>query len=156
MNKITNAGCLFTNYNHVLSGYQPKKKIPFISGFGGKKLSYETIIETAIRETIEELFDINYVPFELIYRIKKINPTKVIMQDNYLLFVYSFEQLLDILHISKEIISTYIYLSFPTTIPDLIFNRITNNKSEVSQLCLLPYTKNIKIDPIFILDINLI
>jgi hypothetical protein len=156
MNKITNAGCLFTNYNHVLAGYQPKKKIPFISGFGGKKLSYETIIETAIRETIEELFDINYVPFELIYRIKKINPTKVIMQDNYLLFVYSFEQLLDILHISKEIISTYIYLSFPTTVHDLIFNRIINNKSEVSQLCLLPYTKNIKIDPIFILDINLI
>ena len=156
MNKITNAGCLFTNYNHVLAGYQPKKKTPFISGFGGKKLNYETITETAIRETIEELFDINYVPFELIYRIKKINPTKVVMQDNYLLFVYSFEQLLDILYISKEIISTNLYLSFPLTIPDLIFNRIINNKSEVSQLCLLPYTKNIKIDPIFILDINLV
>ena len=156
MNKITNAGCLFTNYNHVLAGYQPKKKIPFISGFGGKKINYETITETAIRETIEELFDINYVPFELIYRIKKINPTKVVMQDNYLLFVYSFEQLLDILYISKEIISTNIYLSFPLTIPDLIFNRIINNKSEISQLCLLPYTKNIKIDPIFILDINLV
>jgi hypothetical protein len=156
MNKITNAGCLFTNYNHVLAGYQPNKKIPIISGFGGKKLSYEIIIETAIRETIEELFDINYIPFELIYRIKKINPTKIVTQDNYLLFVYSFEQLLDILYISKEIISTNLYLSFPTTIPDLIFNRIINNKSEVSQLCLLPYTKNIKIDPLFILDINLI
>ena len=156
MNKITNAGCLFTNYNHVLAGYQPKKKIPFISGFGGKKLSNENIIETAIRETIEELFDIDYVPFELIYRIKKINPTKVVTQDNYLMLVYSFEQLLDILHISKEIISTNLYLSFPTTIPDLIINRIINNKAEISQLCLLPYTKNLKIDPIFILDINLI
>ena len=78
------------------------------------------------------------------------------MQDNYLMLIYSFEQLLNILYISKEIISTNLYLYFPTTIPDLIFNRITNNKSEVSQLCLLPYTKNIKIDPIFILDINLI
>ena len=47
------AGCIFTNGTHVLAGFQPNKKSPAISGFGGKRHGTETFTQTALRETLE-------------------------------------------------------------------------------------------------------
>ena len=51
------AGSVFTDSKIILAGYQPRKKKPFISGIGGKREEGESYMDTAIRETVEELFE---------------------------------------------------------------------------------------------------
>ena len=57
------AGIMFTNGSLVLSGYsQHKNKL---TGIGGKKENNELPYETALRETMEELFELKEIPTEL-------------------------------------------------------------------------------------------
>lgn len=154
--KYTSAGCFFTDEKLVLCGYQANKKNPSISGFGGKKNeSDKTYIDTAIRETLEELFDI--IPDKQIikYIILKIIHKKIIVQNNYYMLVYTLDDLeliLDIL-IQKEITSK-LYDVMPRTISELIFKRKINEISEISHLCLLPNINKINIHHDFVQDIN--
>lgn len=154
--KYNYAGSFFTDQKLVLCGYQQNKKIPNLSGFGGKKEDIDkTYIETAIRETIEELFDIKpdrdtikYINHNVIYK-------RLVIQNNYYMLVYTFDDLeimLDILH--KKEITSKLYTDFPKTISELIFNRNFNVKSEISYLCLLPLKENISINFELIQDIN--
>jgi hypothetical protein len=154
--KYTSAGSFFTNEKLVLCGYQQNKKISNISGFGGKKeLKDKTYIETAIRETLEELFDI--IPDKEITNIINMNiiHKNVLIQDEYCMLTYTFDDLETILHIlNKFQIKSNLYDNFPLTISELIFNRKIDSKSEISHLCLLPLKENILIDNDFIKDIN--
>jgi hypothetical protein len=57
------AGIVFTNGTHILAGYQPRKKNPHISGLGGSKQKDESYMQTAWRETLEELFELKDILF---------------------------------------------------------------------------------------------
>jgi hypothetical protein len=150
------AGCLFTNHNHVLAGYHHRKSIPFIGGFGGKKEKNEVYEESAIREMVEELFNVTNVSFTLIINIKKIIPLKTLHHNNYYILVYTFDDLLTILTECKKFVKSDLYEKMPDTVETLIFDRLYNEKSEISTLCLLPKSKFLKIEKDFILDISMI
>lgn len=156
------AGLLFLDAIHVLGGWQPTKKIPIISGFGGSIKPGEDWQTAAVRETLEELFDIENPPSELITQIKEIlfssssHQQNTHTSDNYTYATLYFSDLITILHIVSESgIQSPIYPNgIPLTIADLIFNRIFTTKSEVQQLVLLPIDQNIKLDSYFIEDIS--
>ena len=156
-NNFKGAGCIFTNKIHILAGYQPNKKEPTISGFGGKRQGTETYIETALRETIEELFHIKDVPIALLDRIRDtVVPERILYQGHYRAIIYTFDHLIEILACVKYYIgkSDLYPDGFPMTLNDLIIERKINASAEISQLCVLPVSNNLTIDSFFIKDIN--
>jgi len=136
------SGCIFTDENHYLAGYQPNKKNPMISGIGGSKEEGETYIITAIREAIEELFEVN-VKREIINDIQMyIMPRRIIKNGSYVIVKYSFEDLQYMMKIirSHRIVSP-LYDKIPINILELIFNRKIDKSSEISHLAILPLVK---------------
>jgi hypothetical protein len=153
------AGCIFTNNTHILAGYQPNKKIPCISGFGGKRQGNEDFRITAIRETVEELFDMKDISMDLINYINdQIIPTKIIINGTHVNVVLSFNHMMDVISYIKEYgAHSDIYPDgIPTTIPELIFNRYAKESSEIQNICILPLSKILPIDPSFIEDLNML
>jgi hypothetical protein len=159
--EYTGAGCVFTDKYHILAGYQPRKNIPFISGFGGSKHPGETALVTAIRETIEELYDIAHVPDDLINTIHNaIRPMKLVSSGTYVLAIYSLRDL----EILVNVVETYgiespLYTKLPHTVPELIFWRKKSNTAEISHILLLPYVKEHEtnspfVDPLFLEDMK--
>lgn len=150
------AGIVFTDGKLMLAGYQPKKTHPYISGIGGSKKNNETPQDTAIRETLEEIFDIEIVKEDMLDLIKKnIIPGKTVKNGSYVCFVYSFNDLEKLLNIVKYSgLRSPLYNQIPTTVSDLILNRDTTNESEISHLCLLPLVKHNSKNPL--VDKNLI
>ena len=134
----TGAGCLFTNGVHTLAGYQPRKSEPTISGFGGKREPEETDpFQTALRETLEELFGIHK---EVIAAINlPLKPKRIIQNGSYHVYVFSFADLELMLYRLQEagVTSPY-YLYLPNTVADLIFHRRVDSDAEIGSLCLLP------------------
>jgi len=132
------AGCLFTNGVHTLAGYQPHKCTPTISGFGGKKEPEETDpFQTAVRETLEELFGLDKNVIKAIQFPLK--PKRIIQNGSYHVYVFSFADLEQMLYTLQEagVTSPY-YLYLPNTIADLIFHRRVDSDAEIGSLCLLP------------------
>jgi len=154
--KKSNAGIMFTNGTHVLCGYQPNKKIPIISGFGGKIKENETLNIAAIRETLEELFNINPSPDLLLYLENILKTRYASFNKNYYIIKLSFSDLFKIIKIlaSKQYVSP-LYDFWPINIRELIFNRKIMYTNEISHLCILPCILDLKIDQCFIDDINL-
>lgn len=150
------AGAIFTNGTHILAGYQPNKKTPFISGIGGRMEESEKFIETAIRESIEEILDIKIVPRKLIEDIiKNVEFKKTIENDSYSIVIYTFEDLFKILEIvSSHIKASPIYKKIPSDLEELIFQRFPSKESEISQLCILPIVNHSHTLPL--VDINLL
>ena len=134
----TGAGCLFTNGVHTLAGYQPRKYQPTISGFGGKKEPEETDpFQTALRETLEELFGLDKDVIKAIQL--PIKPKRIIQNGSYHVYVFSFADLEQILYTLQDLgVSSPYYLYLPNTIPDLIFHRRVDSDAEIGSLCLLP------------------
>ena len=151
------AGCVFTDGKYILAGYQPKRSEYNISGFGGTRLDGETYMQTAIRETLEEFFEVD-IPKYLIDDIEQmLKPIGTHINETYVLVQYTFEDLIKLLEYSKSACKhTDLYDVFPESLNDLIFNRNHTPRSEVHQLCLLPFKSNIKIGRDFKLDITLI
>lgn len=153
------SGCIFTNETHVLAGFQPNKKTPSISGFGGKRHGTETFTQTALRETLEELFDVNPVSVHLIELIEiNLKPKGVLKQKTkeglYYTIHYTFEDLKLILNFaSSYCVDTPLYEKWPTNVQRLIFYRKMEKSSEISQLCLLPFIENITVDENFKKDL---
>ena len=152
------AGTIFTDDMYILAGYQPNKKIPFISGIGGMKHKGETYLHTAIRETIEELLEIHTFPYKLMYDIiSRIKPKNVVINTTYVIIIFTFDDLIHILQLVKkyELISP-IYSTIPTNLIELLFERKSYKKSEISHLILLPAVKNLCFDHNFINDLHII
>ena len=150
------SGIFFTNGELVLCGYQSNKKIPNISGFGGKREDNDkTLIHTAIRETLEELFNIK-PDIELINNIiLMFNTNKTIINNDYYLIIYSFDNLELLLQLlQKNNIHSNLYDKFPSNISELIFTRKIDINAEISHLCLLPLKENLQLNSDFIQDIN--
>jgi len=135
------AGCFFTDGNLYLAGYQPNKKIPCINGIGGRGEEGEEEVQTALRELVEELFDIHPVPPGLQEEIqKKIEPSLRICNEGYSILQYSFDDLESILKlIQSRGMQSKLYKEFPTTIGDLVLKRRVSTNSEISHLVLLPF-----------------
>jgi len=160
LNDYNAAGIIFTDKIHILGGYQPHKRTPFISGIGGMKELSETYMITAIRETLEELFDLENIPSILLYElVEKLKDKPIMQNDNYISVICTFEDLQIICNLLKEHnIVSRLYGEIPNNLSDLIFKRKINKDSEIAQLCILPLVnhniKNPFIDSYFINDIN--
>lgn len=161
---ISAAGSFFTNGTHVLAGYQPHKEKPIISGIGGKCLPGELPFRTVVRETVEELFNVDEVGDELMVQLCTVVPQNIIIHNNYYIHVYSFndlELMLGILRSTGGFVSP-LYDSFPSSVYELVVNRkvLSDEKYvEISHLTLLPlicYSEGEGgiIDKYFIQDIN--
>jgi len=156
------AGTLFTNGTHVLAGYQKDYTHPSISGIGGKREGGETYMETALRETVEELFGQVPVPLILLRRMLGLmEPRRVHKNGSYVLVIYNFDDLEKIIKLVKyEGLPSPLYDTFPKSISDLLLDRKFDLdaplKSEVSHLCLIPVMKNATIDVEFLEDLALV
>jgi len=146
------AGCIFTDGKQVLGGYQPKED--YISGLGGSRMNGEDYHQTAVRETVEELFDV--IPSEqLIYQLQSILYSKSFMTDSYVALVYSFDDLKTFMEICRIYLKeSILYDTFPETIVELLFNRKPTEKSEIQQLYILPLTSELLIDRNFLNDLS--
>lgn len=169
IHKYKAAGSVFTDGKLMLAGYQPKKRKPFISGIGGGRESGETYMDTAVRETLEELFEFKEIPEKLTEEIKtEVIPQRVIQSASYIMVVYTFEGLEQILHlVKKHSLNSPLYDFLPTTLMDLLFKRkldISSEnlffKPELSHLALLPLVRHPKsipfVDAYFIEDMPLL
>jgi len=152
------AGCLFTNKQLVLAGYQQNKSDPSISGIGGAKLPGELYQETAFRETLEELFHVNTFPDGLLKAVETaLIPESIVQNRTYIIIVLNFQELDKMLKICKYYrLKSPIYSQFPLTLKDLVFNRESDATAEISHLTLIPMTKSIHIDKYFTEDIGLV
>lgn len=155
------SGCIFTDNNLILAGYQPTKRKPFISGLGGMKKTNEDCFITALRETIEELLEIGDVPLSIINKIRSnIKPVKIIQNNDYIIIVYTFKDLEKILKICNKQ-KSLVYDKIPIKLNDLLFNRKNIKDTEISHLCLLPviYNHDINnpfVDKYFLSDLSLL
>jgi hypothetical protein len=136
------AGLLFTNGTTALGGYQPYKQIPCISGLGGKREACDQYPpDTAFREALEELFGLETVPSVLLNLLTIIFsfPDHVLCSMNYIQYVYSFEDLLSLLHICNDhgLVSP-LYDVFPVTLDALVLKRKVRRDTELSHLALVP------------------
>jgi hypothetical protein len=161
-NHYKSAGCFFTDGRYVLTGYQQNKTIPHISGIGGAKEEGETPVDTALRETIEELFDIKYIPAEVLNDIKKnIEPKSITKNYTYYLFTYTFSDLDKLLKIANDhSMKSPLYDTFPTNFQELLFTRKIDKRSEISHLALLPFVAHSKpssfVCPLLLSDMTLL
>jgi len=129
---------MFTDGIRVLAGYQTKTGR--IGGFGGKSLAGESRIETALRETIEELFGILDIPSDLIRKLPISQNT--IEYAEYTCFIYNFDDLQTFIRRAGRCInSSPLYAVFPTTTWELIQNRMVSESGEVGELYLMPTDK---------------
>lgn len=159
----TSAGCIFFNDQFVLAGYQPRKQKPFLSGLGGKREENETYEITALRETIEELFEIQTVPLTWIQTIQDQVPSKGFLKNGeYISVLYSFDDLQQILQIlQKTGISSELYDEFPVNLLALLFGRKQlQYPAEISHLSLLPFVHHSSdtpfVSPYFVKDLRLL
>ena len=169
------AGIMFTDGKHLLAGYQkgatPEEGIGgYFGGIGGykeKKFDNDDASFTAIREMLEELFDIkmtkknnklNSVIIKLITRINTnipINNFTYNLNNNYITFFYTFEEMNTILQIISEFFSnTNYYDIIPTNIYELISMRKKIKGGEVAALSLLPLQTDLTINNNFLIDIQ--
>ncbi len=148
-NRIRAAGAFFANDTHVLAGYQPHKSPPFISGIGGIRMSGESILHCALRETVEELLEIQHVPEELLRRLThKLPERPVIRHQGFAMILYTFADLEVLLRtVSSFGLGSALYEDgVPHCLMDLLFHRRipedTDAQPEISQLCLLPLVRH--------------
>jgi hypothetical protein len=86
------SGILFTDGNLVLGGYSSKKQK--ITGIGGKSEKNEICWQTAIRETIEELYEFTGLNWDLLNSLsRKLSFDTVVSSGSYTTFIMSFEDL---------------------------------------------------------------
>ena len=131
------AGIVFKSETHVLMGYQPDKKS--ISGIGGKPIGNETPIQTAFRETIEELFGLQPSKNLIEVLVDNFGFKPEVRNDSYTMFIYTVDELLRFLCVVKSHAgpSPY-YTTFPTSLDSLLFDRRTPLGVEVSHRCMVP------------------
>ena len=145
------AGCLFTNGEVVLAGYQKKRGDIVITGLGGKREEDESYIDTALRETVEELFHVKEVPPKLIGALKThMKPVSVRGKEVpgwgvYVMVIYTFEDLEILLkYAERSSIRTSLYDRFPKTVSDLLLERRTGQSSSAPEI---PYLSIVPLDP---------
>ena len=148
------AGIFFTDGNLFLCGYsQHKNKI---TGIGGKKQNNELPYETALRETLEEMFEFHNIPFELLNELNaSLRFDNILSSKKYTNFIMSFHDLQLILNIiNKYNLKSRVYKTLPKNFNELIYQReFVNNNIEISKLYFFPLKENPDFDFSLNLDI---
>ena len=142
------AGCLFTNGQTMLAGYQKKRGEIIISGLGGSREGEESYMDTALRETVEELFHVKEVPPKLRKALKKALKPKSVRGKEvegwgvYVTVIFTFEDLETLLKYAEKVsLKSPIYETFPKTVSDLLFERNADRGSsapEIEYLTIIP------------------
>jgi hypothetical protein len=152
------AGVLFLEGPVALAGVQKHRlvtegKLPAkLSGFGGRKEEGDIDwVHTAYRETIEELFDVEKVPFSLINELRASIPYREHIQSgSYFNLRLTFDDLKKLLLITvKHIPVSPLYKKMPLTLNDLILKRSPQTTSEIGSLALVPVFQICEIDSDF-------
>lgn len=145
---------MFTDGKHVLAGYNPRTMK--ISGIGGKAKEGEMRIYTAIRETVEELFELEDIPQELTAILyNNLTFDTLFVRGDYTTFIMDFRYDLEIIFnaISKFDVRSRVYSTIPHTLEQLLMTRIVAPEVEISHLMLLPCVYNIDLSECFLDDI---
>lgn len=148
------AGCLFTDKKLVLAGYQFRHGKGVLDGIGGSRDGSETAIETAFRETLEELFDI--VPSAgLVTEMRRtFKPRSKFQTGQYICFVYNFKTLEKMMVFLKgRGLRSPLYKVFPVTVSELLFNRRIR-PTELTHLSLIPFVDELSLEEHFLKDFS--
>lgn len=148
------AGCLFTDKKLVLAGYQFRHGKGVLDGIGGSREEGETAIETAFRETLEELFDI--VPSAaLVAELRRsFKPRSKFQTGQYICFVYNFKTLEKMMVFLKgHALRSPLYKVFPVTVSELLFNRRIR-PTELTHLSLIPFVDELSLEEHFLKDFS--
>jgi hypothetical protein len=148
------AGCLFTDKKLVLAGYQFRHGRGVLDGIGGSRDGSETAIETAFRETLEELFEI--VPSAaLVAEMRRHFKARSKFQtEQYICFVYNFKTLEKMMVFLKEQgLRSPLYKVFPVTVTELLFNRRIR-ATELTHLSLIPFVDELSLEEHFLKDFS--
>ena len=157
-----NAGLLFIEGPLALAGVQKHRKViegaidARLSGFGGRKEDGDLDwVHTAIRETVEELFDVEHVSVTLIQQIRSAIPYREPIQEgNYVMMCCNFTDLNNILGIASKHIQSPLYRIMPQTLHDLLIKRDPRSTSEIGALALIPVFVSVLVDPDFREDLK--
>jgi len=154
------AGTVFTNGNTVLAGYQKEDRSPSINGIGGHRKGAETYLQTALRETVEELFGLDDVPVTLIQTLgQTLKTSRVHKSGSYVLVIYTFADLETLLKVVERAVRrSPLYRVFPKTLSSLIIDRDpnVNPRPEIIHLCILPVVKGCFVDSQLLEDMEII
>ena len=148
------AGIFFTDGKIFLCGFsQYKNKI---TGIGGKKQNNELPYETALRETLEEIFEFDNIPFELLNELNaSLTFNNIIGSKKYTNFIMSLHDLELILNIvNKYHLKSRVYKTLPKNLGELIYQREYVNNIEISKLYFFPLKENPNFDFSLNLDIS--
>ena len=148
------AGCLFTDKKLVLAGYQFRHGKGVLDGIGGSRDGSETAIETAFRETLEELFDI--VPSAgLVTEMRRsFKPRSKFQTGQYICFVYNFKTLEKMMVFLKAHgLRSPLYKVFPVTVSELLFSRRIR-PTELTHLSLIPFVDELSLEEHFLKDFS--
>ncbi len=141
------AGILFTNGKVVLGGISNIDGKSIISGIGGKKENNENYYECAIRETIEEIFEIDVSSDFIRSFILDANSFVIeheIINRGYIVIVCNFAMLENL---SKKLScdgykSDLFEGEIPNSYEDIIRQRKRSDNCEIKSLLLLPIENN--------------
>ena len=148
------AGCLFTDKKLVLAGYQFRHGKGVLDGIGGSREEGEMAIETAFRETLEELFDI--VPSAaLVTEMRKhFKPRSKFQTGQYICFVYNFKTLEKMMVFLKgQGLRSPLYKLFPVSVSELLFYRRIR-PTELTHLSLIPFVDELSFEEHFLKDFS--
>jgi len=155
----TAAGCLFVEGPVALAGVQKQflvssgRRAPVLSGLGGRREDSDLDwIHTALRETVEELFDVKNVPVALLNRLRLHLPIRHAVENSgYVLAQYSFDDLSVLLGVCASLQSP-LYKVQPRTVHDLITKRCVGS-GEIGSLALVPRLQGVTVDTHFEADL---
>ncbi len=119
----------------------------------------ETYLETAFRETVEELFHVKELPKGLLSELgMMLHPRKMKLSKGYIQVFFSFHDLELLLKICKKKgVTSPLYSKVPKTLEELIQQRQISESAELSHLCLLPVVKHegdLLVNPCFLEDLR--
>jgi hypothetical protein len=148
------AGILFADDRFILAGYNPFKLA--ITGIGGKKEGDELPTQTAVRETLEELFELETIPeyvFQTIW--KHLRFDNVLYSNGYTVFIMDFDALHSIITTVKvSKLKSKVYDKLPANLSELILMRKSYKNAELSHILLLPREEIFQLDRFFMKDIS--
>jgi hypothetical protein len=127
------AGCLFTDKQTFLAGFQRKQQR--WTSFGGKKYHGETPFMTAMREVIEELFEVSITQKTLTKLVCLIQFSFQHQDGSYIYYIYPYDtifQIIDILY--EDGYTSPLYDEWPSSLSELIHTRKTIDIAEMENI----------------------
>ena len=127
------AGFLFIEHGRFLAGFQ--KKTQRWTGFGGKKKCEETSEACALRETIEELFEVSLKKEDLETFLLFLNLPIPQYKGSYVYYVFTPNAILEISYLlEKNGYKSPLYIKMPRTLDEFIDTRWCTTNAEMENV----------------------